>query len=191
MTYLFQDKGWGYRSGIWREGRSSICLRFRGWGCHTLSLPAELLHRNYVSSLQTHSISPTAHPPGTTQQQARWYPWCQSNKTEQAGPDRTFLRLPWCEWWCFYQRRLLGSTPYCYRSWCRPPKGSVESGRPAGRGPCRCTTAWSRAACRGRAWSRARRRAHIGGAGCSWNQEGCLTVTAAFEAGPTDSLLQK
>lgn len=43
----------------------------------------------------------------------------------------------------------------------------------------------------GRVWSQNQRLAHTDGAGCSWSQAGCLGETAASEAGPADSLLQK
>lgn len=99
--------------------------------------------------------------------------------------------LPWGGRCCSCRRTLLGSTLCQCRNQCRPPRGSVGSGRPAVRGPSRCTTAWSRAACRGKAWSRGQTPARTDGAGCSWNQAGCQTETAASEADPVDSLLHR
>lgn len=72
-VYLFQDKSWGYRTDIWCEGRSSICLHSQGQGCHTLSWPAELLHHNFGNSLHKHPTSPTAHPPGTKEKRGLVY----------------------------------------------------------------------------------------------------------------------
>lgn len=74
QTYLFQDKGWGYMSGIWCEGHSNISPHSQGLGCCTLFWPAEHHHHNFANSLQMHPTSPTCHPPeiNKAKKQAQW-----------------------------------------------------------------------------------------------------------------------
>lgn len=65
--YLCLDTSSGCRSDTWCEDRSSICPRSQEPGCCTLSWPAELLLRRFVSSLRRGSTSPTVRPPEARQ----------------------------------------------------------------------------------------------------------------------------
>ena len=112
--------------------------------------------------------------------------WSTLSLIPEAGPPSS---SPWVGLCCSCGCSSPGSRPCPPHSLSRQPRGSVWSGRPAGPAPSLCTTAWSTAACRGRAWRPRRRLTHTAGAGCRCCLAGCLAERGALQADPADSHL--